>query len=471
MGNKNTLKHIFEVALSNCTTILSGIIVGFIVPKLLSVEGYGFYKTFTLYTTYLGLFNLGIIDGIVLDYGGVDYQAIERPVFRCYFRWYLSVHVFFAILFLLGGIFIADGEYKYIIIMLSINMIAVNLTGYFQQISQITQRFKEYSLRRILQSICNILIVVFMFLKYRVSGEVSYKYYITAMVLVNIILTFWYIYTYKDISIGESMPMREKTSNIKHLIKIGFPLLFANLCSTLILTLDRQFVNVLFDTSTYAVYAFAYSMLALVTVATSAIATVLYPTLKRTTEETMKENFSLLVSTMLIIIFGMETLYYPLRMFIFWFLPKYTESLIIFRIIFPGIAISSTITVVMHNYYKALGQNLVYFKKSIVVLVLSALANGIAYFIFKTTISISIASIITMIFWYIYVERYFVQRYKYDGNKNMGYLIIMMIAFYGITAISNISLSAIVYVIAYLTITFLLFKTTLNDIKKKFLNG
>lgn len=82
--------------------------------------------------------------------------------------------------------------------------------------------------------------------------------------------------------------MRDTLPEIVHLIQIGFPLLFANLCSTLILTLDRQFVNVLFDNATYAVYAFAYNMLSLVTVATSAISTVLYPTLKRVDLESIK---------------------------------------------------------------------------------------------------------------------------------------------------------------------------------------
>ena len=73
------LKNIIAVAFSNCTNIIAGVVVGFIIPKILSMDDYGYYKTFTLYTTYIGLFNLGLADGIVLKYGDkIMNNYIER---------------------------------------------------------------------------------------------------------------------------------------------------------------------------------------------------------------------------------------------------------------------------------------------------------------------------------------------------------------------------------------------------------
>lgn len=85
-GKNKTLKSIIGVALSNCTTIVSGLVVGFLIPKILSIEDYGMYKTFSLYTTYIGFFSMGIIDGIVLDYGGKDYGQLKRSKFRSFFQ-------------------------------------------------------------------------------------------------------------------------------------------------------------------------------------------------------------------------------------------------------------------------------------------------------------------------------------------------------------------------------------------------
>ena len=86
MAKQGTIKSIIEVFISNIFTVIAGIVVGFIIPKVLSVDGYGYYKTFTLYITYVGFFSLGIIDGIVLEFGGHDYELYDKGFFRSVFR-------------------------------------------------------------------------------------------------------------------------------------------------------------------------------------------------------------------------------------------------------------------------------------------------------------------------------------------------------------------------------------------------
>lgn len=462
-----TLKSIIIVALSNCSTIFSGIIIGFLIPKILSVESYGLYKTFTLYTTYIGFFSLGIIDGIVLDYGEYNYEQLNQKRFRTFFRWYTLVHLIGATVLVLISLFTNDINFKFIILMLGMDMLAVNVTGYFQQISQFTQRFNEFSARKIIQAVLNTVIVIVMYVWYIYKGEVSYQIYVIALVIMNVLLTMWYVYTYRQIIFGKAEKLNNTKEEIVHLIKIGFPLLFANLCATLILTLDRQFVNVLFDTSVYAVYAFAYNMLSLVTVATSAIATVLYPTLKRSEKKNMLGIYSKLIAIMLIFVFMTNVVYFPLSWFIKWFLPKYTGSLLIFRIIFPGLAISSSITVVMHNYYKVLGENLQYFIKSLIVLGISACANWLAYIMFKTPAAISIASIITMIVWYIIIEQYFVKKFSYNRVKNFLYMLLMMLVFYVTSGFINMWIAGICYILLYILLTFLFYHELLiKEIRK-----
>ena len=398
------IRNILGVALSNISGILSGVLVGFLIPKVLSVEGYGLYKTFTLYVSYLGMFSLGIVDGVYLKYGAKDYEDLSRPLFRSYFKWFILVHFAFSLLVVVTALMIDDVNLRFILIMLGLNLIAVNVTGYFQHVSQITQRFKEYSLRKIIQSSINVCIVAVLYLYYIKKGLIGYQTYVIAIVAMNYALMCWYVVTYRELVFGEAIELRKTKSEIINLIMIGFPLLFANLCSTLLLTIDRQFVNILFSTEQYAVYAFAYNMLSLVTVATSAVSTVLYPLLKRKNKDESNELYPMLSTIVLMLVYFIIGAYFPLRLFINWFLPKYTASLSIFRIILPGIAISSVITVIMHNYYKVMNKNLLYFRKSLVVLILSAVANYAAYKLFGTMESISVASIVTMFFWYLFLR-------------------------------------------------------------------
>ena len=464
--NSATLKNIIEITISNIISIISGIVVGLIVPKILTIEGYGYYKTFTLYTTYLSLCHLGIIDGIVLKYGGNDYAELERHHFRSIFKWYIIVNLFFSGILCLGGLLFADNNLIFIFILLGFNVVAVNVLGYYQQISQITQRFKEYSARKILQGILNVALVGILYIAMQaVSDTVDYKLYVILIVVENYILSLWYIHTYREIIFGESEKLNETRPYVLQYIKEGAPLLIANMCATLILTLDRQFVNILFDVTTYAVYSFAYNMLSLVTVATSAVSTVLYPTMKRSSEKELILKFDQLVRIILIFVFAALVLYFPLVHFINWFLPKYSESILIFRIIFAGLPLSSAITVVIHNYYKVFNKSANYFLKSVVVLVISALANGIAYWFFRTTISISIASIITMLFWFIYVEHYFIIEYHVKYKANLMYILLLMIAFYVVTACDSGPLGTLMYIFIYLGVTVALFWKDFKSIK------
>ena len=180
----------------------------------------------------------------------------------------------------------------------------------------------------------------------------------------------------------------------------------------------------------------------------------------------MREYCASLVGLILVFIFGAIILYFPLCIFIEWFLPKYTESLLIFRIIFPGLAMSSSITVIMHNYYKTEGKSGLYFKKSIVVLLVSAATNMMAYALFHTAESISIASILTMIFWYLYVENYFRKTYQYDGKRNYIYIMLMLIGFYVISSSSNHYISAVIYLFYFVIITMCFQKKTMTSMLK-----
>ncbi|MEW5568646.1 oligosaccharide flippase family protein [Rossellomorea marisflavi] len=458
---KNRLKNIMRIMFSNITTIIAGLVVAFIIPKIFSVTEYGYFRTFTLYATYIGFFSLGIIDGIVLKHGGEDYKDINKYKFRSYFIWYTIVHFFFTTIVIFSSLFI-EGEYRYIFMLIGINIIALNFSGYFQQISQITQRFNEYSNRNILRSFFTIISVVIIYILYCLNLNINYKLYVTFILIINYALTIWYIFTYKDLVFGKHDSLKKVFKEVVTLVKVGFPLLFANLCSTLILTIDRQFVNVLFGNEEFALYAFAYNMVALVTVATTAISIVLYPTLKRTTKDTLKDYYSLLIITMLCFLFGSISIYFPIVIFTNWYLPDYIESLDVFRVILPSLVISSTITVVMHNYYKVLNDNLRYFRKSIVILIASIIINIIAYMIFKSVISISIASIITMLIWYFYIERYFVKNYNYRPVKNTTYMLLMIVVFYGTTSIANNYIGLILYLIIFITLTFLYYYSFLK---------
>lgn len=299
-----------------------------------------------------------------------------------------------------------------------------------------------------------------------INKNISYRVYTVAILIVSGLLACWYIYTYSDIVFG-NVKVSSRKKIILSFMTLGFPLTVSNLCSTLILTIDRQFVNILFSTQMYAIYAFAYNLLALVTTALNSISTVLYPTMKRVDGDTVKDSYSNLIMWVLILVSMCLAVFFPLSWFIHWFLPKYVESLIFFRIILPGLIFSSAVTLIMHNYYKIANENVLFFKKTVVILTLSIVSSWLAYILFKTPESISIAAMFVMVFWYLYMNSFFVKRYHVHSGRNFGYASIVSIMFYVISSIDNWYVALFIYILLFGLITYIFFSSQVYKLLKR----
>lgn len=452
--------NIIKVALSNVTTILAGVVAGFLLPKIIGVTNYGYYKTFSLYISYVSIFQFGIMEGIYLKFGGIDYEQLDKKLFRFYSQFLVLLEFFTSIFFVIISLLVFSNDYQFIFVCVSLFLLFQNITTYYQYISQITGRFNELSIRNVLKSILTIISVIGMWIYYHYHSNnfLSYKIYTILYCAIFALLMGWYMLTYKDILLGEKVKKEDIKENetIFSLLKIGLPLLISNLCSTMVFAIDRQFVSILFDIDTYGSYSFAYNMLQLVTVATSSISTVLYPSLKNSNMKKLVQEYDNIVSIFNIFVLGCCLIYFPLKAFIPYFFAsqnKYIDSLPIFRIILPSLVISCTITVVIHNYYKVFKLNIKYFFIVVIVLILSIITNFIAYYAFKTPESISVASVITTFIWYLIANVYMHIKLKTKFLLEMIYMIIMILLFYCFSFLDSWWIGMIGYAISFVITT------------------
>lgn len=461
MRNDGTIKKIGFVAFSNVIKLISSILIGFVIPNMLGLTNYGYYKVFVLYLTYVGLFHFGFIDGIYLKYGGNDYESLDKKSFRTYFKFLLLVELGVSLTGLLFTVFFIEGQRQLIFIFLFLNLIAVNLTSYYQFISQITSRFKEYSTRIVLLSFTNILIVAFLYFM-KIS---DYRIYISLIVSTNYILLLWYLYTYRDITFGKSGKIGEIKHEIVFFFKTGIPLLLANLASTLVITVDKQIVEILFPVEVFGVYSFAYSMLSMITVVVSAVSIVLYPTLKRTNLENIPKNYyNLNRIIILVVLFGLMG-YFPLLWFVPRFLPDYVGALVIFRVALPGLVLISSISAVKHNFFKITNKNFAFFLIGLIAVSTNALLNIVAYSIYGTTVSIAISSIFGISLWYIITESYMVKKHNIRWKSNFVLILIGVSTFYLVTSLENYFISGGIYFVFLLIIASLNYKKNRSFLK------
>lgn len=457
MSNKSRFsKDLVSVVTSNILILFSSVITGFIIPKILGVFEYGLYKIFTLYLSYSALAHMGFVDGILLRFAGFEYVNLPKNKMRTFTRFFFIFQCIIGVGIIVFAHVFLKHEYVAIISLLGIDLIAVNMTAYYQYISQGTMRFKELSFRKILLAVFKIALVLSLLLLYKIglTSFVNATSYVSGLVLIDVCLLVWYFFSYKDISWGERVAIKSVQTEIIKIFKNGIILTIAFQTAAFVFTIDMQFVSVLFDTKIYGTYSFAYSIISMVTTVVGAVALVLFPRLKQLTEERIMDTFSDAMMAVSIVAVAAMIGFQPLVLIIHSFLPDYINSIPYLQIVFPGLAMSCCINIVMFTYYKALNKHLLYFLNCCGVLVIAVVLNALAYYFYRNPEYISIASIITLIVWYIICESYFIRKYSVSWKKNMIYVFLSMTAFYLISfSIKNELIGLILYISFFVFIT------------------
>ena len=459
MRNKSFSKNILVVGFSRVISLLASVATGLLIPKMFSVADYGYFKVFTLYAVYTALLHFGFVDGILLKLAGKNYSELDRARMTSYTGFFILFEVLISLTMIVVGVFFASGEYLFIIIMLAVNMVLVNVTTYYQFISQATQRFIEYSAKSVIASLAKLILVGALFAAYFFNVfEVSYRTYVVGVNSLDLIMMLWYVLIYRDITFGKRLQLSLLKRDILGIFKTGIVLTAAYQVSHLVLALDRQFVNVLFTTEEFAVYSFAYNIVSMVSTVVSSLAVVLLPMLKKVDPKQMPASYQKSITVVSVIVGGSLLCYFPLIPFIEWFLPNYTDSLEYIRIVMPTLLFTAGTTVVMFTVDKVLDMNMAFFKNSCIVLALGLITNAAAYATFRTPQSISYASLLVMAIWFLIEGIRLGRHINVSIIREFVYLVFLTTGFLATTALIGSPLGGgLIYGGFFMAVTTLMF--------------
>lgn len=464
-----TTNGIILVALGNVALLIAKALTWLVVPKVLGVIEYGYFKTFTLYLVYAMFLHFGFPDGMLLIYGGKEYQKIDSVEFRAYSQFFIRFQIIMFVLFV--GIFLAvcQGMKCYIFCMVGIDALFVNLATYYKFISQAVMQFKIYTLRNVLQALMQIFLLgVIVLLNQLEILKPNGGFYIICIVFIDAILLVWYMVTYKDLTFGKSDSLKKRLPQIKNIFRVGILLTISYQTTHLIFALDSQMVEVLFDVETYSLYAFAYSITNMVTAVIGAIATVMFPALKQLEIRNSLNKFPTLMAMVSIVVSFSLIAYFPLSFVVKWFLPDYVLALNYLRVIMPGLALSSCINMIIFTYYKVLYQLKKYLFIALGVFVIGGILNCVGYMFFHEPIAFSIASIITLLVWYLWLVGCLVKSFHVTWFKNFVYILVEMFIFYTVNAVWEDSIESMLnYFIAFIITTCLSYKNYIIELLNK----
>lgn len=413
MKKRNTSKpNKFLVFFSYFFPVISGLAVGFFIPKILGVEDYGYYKLFNLYSGYCLILSLGFVSGIYLKYGGFDYANLNKQEFRLYTRFFLSFQTIFSLIGVLLTVFLAPEPYRFIFSLVFIYQLIYNVFYYYDIITTITQEYRTMIWRNFIQSILSIINVGIVF-ALRNQSLSLYELYVSLFVVSYFILLVWYLIKYRDITFGRCQPLHGSLSSLISLFKIGLPLLFADMISNLIFSTDRQIVSLFFDNTTFSTYSFAYNILQVFTKILYSFSAIIYPELKRANKDKMKETYY--NSTILVMIISSFSFisYFFLFYLIKYYLTEYQGSLETYKYVILSLPANCLVSIVTYSFYKSDQKQNSFFVISLVILLLGIGSDLLCYYVFKNTLSLVIASIIVCFIWYFLTDLKYIKQYKY----------------------------------------------------------
>ena len=419
-------KNISYTFTSNILSMLISAIIILVVPKFINVEQYGYYQLYVFYTGYVGVLAFGWYEGIYLREGGKYYKDLDKPLYSTQFRLLGLSEVIIYLLVFICSLFIVDDKNKHFVIGCTcVVAVAMCLRWFITFILQATGRIKEFAIVTISEKIILVILAVLLIL----TGYTQFHLLICSNVLavfVSLCIGIWYC---KDLVFSGCISIKNTVGEIKQNISTGFKLLLVELSSLLIIGVVRFGIERHWDISTFGKVSLSLSISNMVVTAINAISVVMYPTLRRTSQERLPEIYSVMRIILMGLIFGVLTMYYPMVKILSAWLPQYSESLRYAAILFPVCAYESKVSMLVNTYYKSLRMENVLMKCNMASLALSVVCTLISTVVLNSVTMAILSILFVLIFRCVICELFLSKRIPIHVTKDIIIEILMTIAF------------------------------------------
>ena len=404
--NSNLFKNISYSFTANITSMLISVLMIIFMPKFLEVQDYSIWQLYVFYSSYLGFFHFGWLDGIYLRYGGYEFEQLDKLKFSNQLYSLFLFEVIITVILLSYIYFeLADLLQKEILIFVSLLLLPVILYTFSSFILQITNRIKEYAKLILFERLTFVFVVVL----YLVCGFRSYIGLFYIDLFGKILAMLFGINLIKGILVFNFTKFTDIIAEICENINVGSKLLFANIASMLILGIIRFGISQYWNVVTFGKISLALSIANFLMVFINAVSVVLFPALKRVADNELKMVYQKIDIVLTVILLGALALYYPLKYILNWWLPQYADSLMYVSILFPICFFESKVVLLINTYLKALRQEALLLKVNFVTVALSAL---LTYFcvVYLHNLQFTVFSILVLFLFKYSISKYFLMK-------------------------------------------------------------
>lgn len=403
MNLKKIISNFTVAFFAQAISLVLSFLTSLIVPKLLGVEQFGYWQLFIFYASYAGLFHFGLNDGVYLIYGGKNRDSINKDdislLFRIEICFQLVLSLFLVVLSLL---LVKDEQRLFVIASTSIYICIFNLSNYIWCLFQAINETKLYS-KSIIISKVSFLILLILLLVFRIT---LFQPFVISYIFSQVCALFYSLFKGREILFGGSKSISQCFSLVIRTIRVGIKLTISNLSAMLTIGVARFVVDSAWGIEEFGQFSLAISLVNFALLFVTQLAMVLYPALKQSKDNEIVKAFSIMRSSLSLLLSSIYVLFFPISWILELWLPSYSNAFYYFGLLLPICLFDSKMNLVGVTFLKVKRKEKDLLLINLCTVCITVILVFISVYIAENINAVIISMVFTMSLRGIFTEKY-----------------------------------------------------------------
>lgn len=452
MNKKFILQNISVAFLAQGVTLALSVIQTLIVPKLLGVEQFGYWQLYIFYVSYVGFFHLGLSSGVYLTTGGQTREEMDKASIKSQMLFGVFYQTIMVIVIVFLSCFLQIGsERVFVVVMTAIYIVLQNLATFMMNELQCMNETKKSSFSTIIERLA-FLVPLLVLLLLRVDSFYPYVLSYTASTLVQLGYCAWHL---RDFWGAEWFGFCRAARLGWASIKIGFPMMLANVMSMLVIGVGRFFIDARWGIETFGRLSLALSLVSFFLAFVSQASMVLFPSLRQASHDEVRGFYIAARDAMGLFFPAVYALYFPMVWLLSFWLPNYSSTFTYLIYLLPICVFDSRFNITGVTYFNVLRRERVMLVVNVVAACASLLLTLISVYVIGSVYAVIVSMTFVIVARGLCVE-FYMNRLLDSPGSAIGFVELLLTAEF--IAMANLVppvLAFLIYLVSYASFLFI----------------
>lgn len=331
--------------------LVISLVTALLVPKVLSVEQFGFWQLFVFYAGFVGVLHLGLNDGVYLVNGGKSRDSLDSASLASQ----LLVGMGWQILLVGTCVAAAMGgelgpHRDFVVVGTMVYAILYNASHYLGVTLQAIGETRRYSVSVALAR-ASFAVLLVPLLATRCT---DFRAYVAAFLVAQATCLVYCVASSSFLWRSGLLPIRDAFAESRQSIRVGLVLMIANTSGMFILGALRLVVDWRWGISAFGQLSFGLSIVSLFMNMVVQIGMVLFPALRRSSSDVIAKAFRFTSRFILLLGPTAYLAYFPAKALMGIWLPQYGEALEYLALLLPICVFDAQMSVSCATFFKTL---------------------------------------------------------------------------------------------------------------------